>query len=127
MNDTLGKYETRLIKVAVRFLEGPALCMGLKLPRCYTHTLTSNTPHSHIHTHTYTHSLDTLMHTHTHTALLRKHQRIVQNYHLRYMSGFDAQLMRDVVMVRRKLLCQTIRNNVVWYKYLLNLCLILPA
>jgi len=31
-------------------------------------------------------------------ALLRKHQRVVQNYYLRYMSGFDAQLMRDVVM-----------------------------
>lgn len=35
-------------------------------------------------------------------ALLRKHQRVVQNYYLRYMSGFDAQLMRDVVMVRSK-------------------------
>ena len=32
-------------------------------------------------------------------ALLRKHYRIIQNYHLKYMSGFDAAYMRDVVMV----------------------------
>ena len=33
-------------------------------------------------------------------ALLRKNQRVVQNYYLRYLGGYDAQLMRDVVMVR---------------------------
>ena len=32
-------------------------------------------------------------------AILRKHERVVQNYFLRYMGGYDAQLMRDVVMV----------------------------
>ncbi len=32
-------------------------------------------------------------------ALVQKHHRIILNYYLRYMSGFDAQLMRNVVMV----------------------------
>jgi len=44
-------------------------------------------------------------------ALLRKHQRVVQNYYLRYMSGFDAQLMRDVVMVRSQTLVVTERGE----------------
>ncbi len=32
-------------------------------------------------------------------ALMRKHHRIIANYYMKYMSGFDAQLMRNVVMV----------------------------
>ena len=32
-------------------------------------------------------------------ALLRKYYRVIQSYFLRYMSGFDAAFMRDVVMV----------------------------
>jgi NCK-associated protein 1 len=31
-------------------------------------------------------------------ALLRRHRIVVQNYYLRYMGGYDAQLIRDVVM-----------------------------
>ena len=30
---------------------------------------------------------------------MQKHKMIVQNYYLRYLGGYDAQLMRDVVMV----------------------------
>ena len=32
-------------------------------------------------------------------ALMRKHHRIILNYYLKYMSGFDAQMLRNVVMV----------------------------
>ena len=32
-------------------------------------------------------------------ALMLKHRRVVQNYHLKYLGGFDAQLMRHTVMV----------------------------
>ena len=32
-------------------------------------------------------------------ALLHKHHRIILNYYVRYLSGFDAQLMRNVVLV----------------------------
>ncbi|XP_064384719.1 nck-associated protein 1 homolog [Halichondria panicea] len=31
-------------------------------------------------------------------TLVNKHHRVILNYYLRYMSGFDAQLMRNVVM-----------------------------
>ena len=31
--------------------------------------------------------------------LMRKHHKLIQNYYIKYMSGFDAQLMRNVVMV----------------------------
>ena len=37
-------------------------------------------------------------------ALMRKHHRIILNYYLKYMSGFDAQMLRNVVMVSRILL-----------------------
>ena len=30
---------------------------------------------------------------------MRKHHRIILNYYLKYMSGFDAQMLRNVVMV----------------------------
>lgn len=32
-------------------------------------------------------------------ALMRKHHRVILNYYLKYMSGFDAQMLRNVVMV----------------------------
>lgn len=32
-------------------------------------------------------------------ALMWKHHRIILNYYLKYMSGFDAQMLRNVVMV----------------------------
>ena len=37
-------------------------------------------------------------------ALVQKHHRIILNYYLRYMSGFDAQLMRNVVMVSKRVM-----------------------
>ena len=36
---------------------------------------------------------------HLNIALMRKHHRIILNYYLKYMSGFDAQMLRNVVMV----------------------------
>ncbi len=35
------------------------------------------------------------------SALTRKHYKVIQSYYLRYMSGFDAAYMRDVVMVSK--------------------------
>ena len=32
---------------------------------------------------------------------MRKHHRVIATYYMKYMSGFDAQLMRNVVMVRK--------------------------
>ena len=31
--------------------------------------------------------------------LMRKYHRIIRNYYIKYLSGFDAALMREVVMV----------------------------
>lgn len=33
------------------------------------------------------------------SVLARKHYKVIQAYYLKYMSGFDAAYMRDVVMV----------------------------
>lgn len=33
---------------------------------------------------------------------MRKHHRIIANYYIKYMAGFDAQLVRNVVMVRER-------------------------
>ena len=61
-----------------------------------------------------THNLQTLlhtrvhipMHTHTHmvthalTGLMKKHFLIIRRYYLRYMSGFDAQMVNHIALVR---------------------------
>lgn len=69
---------------------------------------------------------------------MRKHHRIILNYYLKYMSGFDAQMLRNVVMVSLSVLswdmsmldvvpCRpfkcALRRNPYWWHRLLTLWL----
>ena len=33
------------------------------------------------------------------SALVRKYRKVIQNYHLKFLGGFDAAQMREIVMV----------------------------
>ena len=69
---------------------------------CVGYTQFANTlAHMSTHTHAHTHTHD---HTHTLTGLMKKHFLIIRRYYLRYMSGFDTQMVNHIALVRDTIL-----------------------
>ena len=57
---------------------------------------------------------------------MKKHHQIISNYYIKYMAGFDAQLMRNVVMVRQLLKLLSTLINIIISLLLYLWCALVP-